>query len=110
MPSFRVTVTISALRPGVAPESVLPFAADAADAAARSAVVEASDLAIVRGAPRIVVRYTVDDVGQGWRVGADVVEALAAVVHAGAWTVTVRDGSRWYPVHGPGPESTDHQR
>lgn len=102
MPSFRVTVTIGTLRPGIAPESVLPFAADAA---ARSAVVEASDLAIVRGAPRIVVRYTADDVGQGWLVGASVVQALAVVADAGAWTVTVRDGGRWYPVHAPGPDS-----
>ena len=104
MPSFRVTVTIGALRPGVEPESVLPFAADAA---ARSAVVEASDLAVVRGAARIVVRYTADDVGAGWQVGADVVRRLRVVAEPGTWTVTVRDGGRWYPVSAPDtPEST----
>lgn len=102
MPSFRVTVTIGTLRPGVQPEAVLPYAADAA---ARSAVVEASDLAVVRGAARIVVRFTADDVGAGWKVGSDVVRRLTAVAEPRAWTVTVRDGGRWYPVSAPGPGS-----
>jgi hypothetical protein len=100
MPSFRVSVTIGALRPGVQPESVLPFAAEAA---ATSAVVEASDLAVVRGAPRIIVRYTADDVAAGWRVGADVVHQLASVAEPSVWAVTVRDGGRWYPVGAPEP-------
>ncbi|MET0886060.1 MAG: hypothetical protein ABWX92_06375 [Mycetocola sp.] len=103
MPSFRVTVTIGALRPGVQPESVLPFAADAA---ARSAVVEASDVAVVRGAARIVIRFTADDVSLGWRVGSDVVDRLADVAEPRAWAVTVRDGGRWYPVSAPGPDFT----
>jgi hypothetical protein len=102
MPSFRVTVTIGALRPGVDPESVLPFAAAAA---ARSAVVEASDLAVVRGAARILVRYTADDVDAGWRIGSGVVRELASVAEPAAWVVTVRDGGRWYPVAAPGPTS-----
>jgi hypothetical protein len=102
MPSFRVTVTIGALRPGVQPDSVLPFAAAAA---ARSAVVEASDVAVVRGAARIVVRYTADDVGAGWRVGSEVVRELASIAEPSAWSVTVRDGGRWYPVSAPGPSS-----
>jgi hypothetical protein len=100
MPSFRVTVTIGALRPGVDPESVLPFAAEAA---AARAVVEASDVAVVRGAARVVVRYTADDVGTGWRVGSEVVHRLASVAEPAAWAVTVRDGGRWYPVSAPGP-------
>jgi hypothetical protein len=100
MPSFRVTITIGTLRPGVQPESVLPFAAAAA---ALSAVVEASDLAVVRGAARIIVRYTADDVGAGWRVGSDVVTRLAVAAEPIAWAVTVRDSGRWYPVSAPGP-------
>lgn len=102
MPSFRVTVTIGALRPGIQPESVLPFAAAAA---ARDAVVEASDLAVVRGAARIVVRYTADDVGAGWLVGSEVVRRLENVAAPGPWAVTVRDGGRWYPVSSPGPDT-----
>lgn len=102
MPSFRVTVTIGALRPGVEPEAVMPFAAAAA---ARSAVVEASDLGVVRGAARIVIRFTADDVSAGWRVGSDVVDRLTEVAEPRAWTVTVRDGGRWYPVSAPGPGS-----
>ncbi|SFN84082.1 hypothetical protein SAMN05216219_2317 [Mycetocola miduiensis] len=99
MPSFRVTVTIGALLPGVEPESVVPFAAAAA---ARSAVVEASDLAVVRGAARVIVRYTADDVGAGWLVGSDVVRRLAAIAEPAGWAVTVGDGGRWYPVAAPG--------
>ncbi|MET4637355.1 hypothetical protein [Mycetocola sp. 2940] len=101
MPSFRVTVTIGALRPGVQPEAVLPFAAAAA---ARIAVVEASDLAVVRGAARIVIRFTADDVGVGWRVGSEVVDRLTDVAEPQTWAVTVRDGGRWYPVSAPEPD------
>ena len=93
-----MTVTIGALRPGVQPEEVLPFAAAAA---ATRAVVEASDLAVVRGSARIIVRFMAEDVGQGWWIGRAVVDDLAAVAGAQSWTVTVRDGGRWYPVLSP---------
>lgn len=93
-----MTVTIGALRPGVQPEAVLPFAADAA---ATRAVVEASDLAVVRGSARIIVRFTADDVGRGWQIGRAVVDDLRAVAEPASWTVTVRDGGRWYPVASP---------
>ena len=98
MPSFRVTVTIGALRPGVQPEAVLPFAAAAA---AQRAVVEASDLAVVRGSARIIVRFTADDVGRGWQIGRAVVDDLRSVADPQTWAVTLRDGGRWYPVHPP---------
>lgn len=98
MPSFRVTVTIGALRPGVQPEAVLPFAAAAA---ARRTVVEASDLAVVGGSARIIVRFTADDVGRGWEIGRDVVDDLRSVADPARWAVTLRDGGRWYPVHSP---------
>lgn len=98
MPSFRVTLTIGSLRPGVQPEAVLPFAADAT---ATRAVVEASDLAVVRGAARIIVRFTADDAGVAWRIGRDVVGDVRRVAEPLAWTVTMRDGGRWYPVHSP---------
>ena len=93
-----MTVTIGALRPGVQPEAVLPFAAAAAS---RRAVVEASDLAVVRGSARIIVRFTADDVGQGWEVGRAVVDDLRTLADAQSWAVTLRDGGRWYPVHSP---------
>lgn len=98
VPSFRVTLTIGALRPGVQPEEVLPFAADAT---ATRAVVEASDLAVVRGAARIIVRFTADDALSAWRIGRDVVGEFSSVAEPLAWTVTMRDGGRWYPVHPP---------
>ncbi|MET1051570.1 MAG: hypothetical protein ABWX65_02925 [Mycetocola sp.] len=98
MPSFRVTVTIGALRPGVQPESVLPHAAAAAE---KRAVVEASDLAVVRGSARIVVRFTAEDTVVAWHIAREVVDETNAVAEPVAWTVTMRDGSRWYPVHSP---------
>lgn len=98
VPSFRVTLTIGALRPGVQPEAVLPFAADAT---ATRAVVEASDLAVVRGAARIIVRFTAEDAWVAWRIGRDVVGDVRQVAEPVAWTVTMRDGARWYPVHAP---------
>ncbi|MBG6238574.1 hypothetical protein IWX78_001546 [Mycetocola sp. CAN_C7] len=104
MPSFRVTVTIGALHPGVQPEEVLPFAAAAAE---KWAVVEASDLAVVRGSARIIVRFTAEDTAAGWRIGRTVVDDLSAVAEPVVWTVTLRDGGRWYPVH---PPHRDEQR
>ena len=67
MPSYRITITIGALRPGVEPPSVLPAAARAAD---ELTTVEASDLGIVSGMPRIVVRFTADDAATAQLAGA----------------------------------------
>ncbi len=100
VPSFRVTITIGTLRPGVQPEAVLPFAADAA---ATRAIVEASDLSVVRGSARIIVRFTAEDVAHGWPIGRDVVADLRRVAEPLAWAVSMRDGGRWYPVHAPDP-------
>lgn len=95
MPSYRVTATIGALRPGVEPESVLP-------AAARSAgeltTVEASDLAIVSGMPRITVRFTADDAGHALRIGERVVASTSPSAEVLTWKVTERVKGRWYVV------------
>lgn len=98
MPSFRVTVVIGALQPGVAPESVLPYAAEAT---AAHAVVEASDLTVVAGSARIVIRFTAEDAGLAWRVGRAVVDDLVVVAEPVSWAVTMSEGGRWYPVHPP---------
>ncbi len=102
MPSFRVTITIGTLRPGVLPEAVLPFAAAAA---ATRAVVEASDLSVVRGSARIIIRFTAEDAALGWSIGRNVAADLRRVAEPLAWDVTMRDGGRWYPVHAPDPGS-----
>lgn len=95
MPSFRVTLTIGALRPGVAPQSVLPTAAAAAEGIA---TVEASDLGIVAGAPRLTIRYTADDAELAAQIGGHVAAATSAAAEVLVWKVTERVKGRWYVV------------
>ncbi|MET4002113.1 MULTISPECIES: hypothetical protein [Arthrobacter] len=57
MPSFRATLQITGLRPGHAPEEVMDMAVAAVGAAH---VVEANQLDIVAGTPRITVRFMVE--------------------------------------------------
>lgn len=95
MPSFRITLIIGSLRPGVAPDSVLPTLAAAA---AELTSVEASDLAVVAGSPRAIVRFTADDAAMALRVGDHVLAAARASVEPVSWQVTERVKARWYPV------------
>lgn len=95
MPSYRVTIGIGRLAPGVSPDTVLPTAAAAA---AELAVVEASDLAVVAGAPRITVRFTEDNDAAALGVGSHVVDRTARVADPLTWAVTVREKGRWYLV------------
>ncbi|AWB88503.1 hypothetical protein [Homoserinimonas hongtaonis] len=95
MPSYRITITIGALRPGVKPEQVLPAATEAA---AAITTVEAFDLGIVAGAPRIVIRFTADDESVARRVAVHVIQATHAVAEALHPKLTRRDGGRWYVV------------
>lgn len=97
MPSFRVTLTIGALRPGVAPPAVLPAAQAAA---AEVTEVEAADLAVVAGEARITVRFSADDAELAAQVAEHVVHATAALASLGAWRLTERVGGRWYPIPG----------
>jgi hypothetical protein len=98
MPSFRVTIAVGALRRGVAPQSVLPAAASAAQALT---TLEASELSVVRGAPRITVRFACDDDAAAVSVARQVTEAARQVVEVATWQVTRRDGGKWYPVRPP---------
>jgi hypothetical protein len=95
MPSYRVTLTVGALAPGVAPESVVP---SAAALAAERTVVEAQDVQLVRGVPRVVVRYESPDD----RAAIGVADHVAAGVRRFAAVpedrVTRRDGGRWVRV------------
>lgn len=95
MPSFRVTMTIGALRPGVAPEQVLPLASAAA---AQLTTVEASEVAVVSGAARLTVRFTADDAELALQIGRHVVEKTGTVAEARAFAVTERVRGRWFPV------------
>ena len=95
MPSFRITLIIGALRAGVAPDSVLPHLAAAT---AELTTVEASDLAVVAGSPRAIVRFTADDAAMALRVGERVLAAARGAVEPVSWQVTERVKARWYPV------------
>ena len=57
MPSFRAQLNITGLRPGHLPEQVMEAAVDGVGSAH---VVEANQLDVVAGVPRITVRFTVD--------------------------------------------------
>ncbi|WP_349899796.1 hypothetical protein [Parafrigoribacterium soli] len=95
MPSYRVTVTIGRLRPGAQPQAVLP---GVARAVAELTTVEASDIGIVSGMPRITVRFTGDDAADAQRVGSHALAAVAALAEPLATTVTERVGGRWLVV------------
>lgn len=95
MASYRVTLTIGRLLPGVAPDSVLPSAADAAGAIT---TVESRDLAVVRSEARITVRFTADDDRVARSVADQVVEATATRAEVLRAWVTRRDGGTWSMV------------
>jgi hypothetical protein len=95
MPSFRVTMTIGALRAGVAPGAVVPHAASAA---AELATVEASDVAVVAGRALVTVRFTADDPELALQIADHVLAATDAVAQPVAHTVTERVKGRWFRV------------
>jgi hypothetical protein len=95
MPSYRVIISIGALRPGVRPDTVLPTAAAAA---AELTTVEASDLAVVAGSARATVRFSADDGDSALTVGDHVVQKTRLVAEPVSWLVTERVKGRWLPV------------
>jgi hypothetical protein len=95
VPSYRVTVTVGALRPGVEPPALLPAAADAAAALTQ---VEASDVAVVRGEARITVRFLADDDRAASRIGHQVVMRVDELAELTKPRLTRRYGGRWYPL------------
>jgi hypothetical protein len=99
VPSFRVTMTVGALRPGVPADRVLPTAADAA---AELTTVEASSVNVVRGEARLTVRFTAEDAELAEQIALHVVGITAAVAEIVGYTVTRRSGGRWYTVNRAG--------
>lgn len=98
MPSFRVTVTIGALRPGVAPETIVPTAAAAA---AEFTTVEASSVNVVRGTARVTVRFTCDDAEIAEQIARHVVTTTGAVAEPIAWSLTRQARGRWITLVRP---------
>ena len=95
MPSYRVVLTVGLLRPGVAAADVLPAAAAAARA---RTTVEAYDVGVVHGRPRLTVRYTSDDDALGLGGGGVGRATAATLVDVLDSAITRRYGNRWYEV------------
>lgn len=88
-------MVVGDLRPGVDPATVLPTAADAA---AELTAVEAQYLEVVRGEPRLTVRFEAPDDQTAGAVRRAVVERANTLVDVLQTRVSRRWGARWYPV------------
>jgi len=95
VPDYRVTMTMGALRPGVAPAAVLPAAKEAAG---ELTMVEAADLTVVAGSARIVIRYESDDAELATQIAEHVVATTRGLVEVPVFTVTERGRGRWFTV------------
>ncbi|WP_146898488.1 hypothetical protein [Cellulomonas aerilata] len=95
MPSYRVRVVPGVLHRGVDPAAVLPAAIEAAG---ERTTVEAGTVEVVRGEPRITVRYEALDDQTASDVGRAVVARVGELVVVETSRVTRRSGARWYPM------------
>ncbi|MCY1696069.1 hypothetical protein [Curtobacterium sp. SL109] len=95
MPSYRVTLAVGALAPGVAPDAVLP---EAARLVAERTVVEAQDVRLLRGVPCAVVRYEAAEDSDAVAIARHAVHGLRDTVEIRSDRVTRRDGARWTPI------------
>lgn len=92
MPSFRVTMTIGSLYPGTKAAEVLPLASAAA---AEYAMVEASDISVISGLPRVIIRFSADDPEIARQIGRHTLASTSTVADVHGVTITERVGSRW---------------
>lgn len=88
-------MVVGLMHPGVDPADVLPAAADAAR---EHTTVEASELDILRGRPRLTVRYEALDDLTAATVGRAVVARVDEMVDVEGSRITRRFGARWYPM------------
>ena len=101
MPSFRAQLNITGLKPGTAPEAVMETAAAAL---ASSHHVEANQLDIVAGIPRITLRFMVQDNewslenSQAKRAAATMRHAVEEIADAERLRVLRRQRGRWVPL------------
>jgi len=95
MPDYRVTMTMGAVRAGVAPDSVLPTASAAAG---EFTMVEAADIAVVAGKARITIRFEADDAELAAQIAAHVVGVTHGSVDVVDVRVTERVGGRWRTI------------
>ncbi|MDJ0311696.1 hypothetical protein [Arthrobacter sp. H35-D1] len=98
MPSFRATLQITGLRPGHAPEEVMDMAVSAVGAAH---VVEANQLDIVAGTPRITVRFMVEaseydaENQQARNAAVSMAHGVNTVANTGALGTFRRSAGKW---------------
>ena len=92
MPSFRVTLIVGALAPGVAPTRVLPAAKEAAESLA---VVEATDVQVVAGQARLIVRFAAESREIATQIGEHVASTISSIANVASWRVTERVKSAW---------------
>lgn len=95
VPSYRVTLGVGLLLPGVDPAVLLPAAADAARALTK---VEAQDVAVVAGEARVVVRYLAGDDDGAARIGRRVAHRARELAEVRRADVARRAGPRWVAV------------
>ncbi|XVX21875.1 hypothetical protein ACQP1U_08485 [Actinomycetota bacterium] len=98
MPSYRAGVAVRDVLPGHRPEEVLPAAVSGVSA---THLVEDSGLDIVRGVPRIEVRFLVEvetDAGEDEEAREVARRLAAAVGEVASWgdlRLRRRQGGRW---------------
>lgn len=95
VPSYRVSLAVGLLKPGVDPVAVLPAAAAAA---AEFTTVEAKDLAVLAGQARITVRFQAIDDEVAASIGRTVARRVAELASTSGTQITRRYGARWYPL------------
>lgn len=101
MPSFRTQLNITGLKPGTRPEAVMDTAVAAL---AASHHVEANQLDIVSGIPRITLRFMVPDNewslenSQALRAAANMRHAVETIADAERLRVLRRQRGRWVPL------------
>ena len=100
MPSFRLELEIGQLRAGHDPNEVM----DTARAAVLGFHVDATDIAVTAGTPRILLRFSVPDSSeseenQAARLAAvHARDAVDGVASTGQLWVLRRRGGRWQPL------------
>ncbi|MDM7830394.1 hypothetical protein [Cellulomonas edaphi] len=95
MPSYRVSAAVGLLQPGTDAAQVLPEAVAVAE---QRVVVEAFDLAVVRGEARVTLRFDAPDDQTARQVGWGVLARLDELADISGRQVTRRWGARWLPL------------
>lgn len=90
-----MSLAVGLLRPGTSAPELLP---ELVRAAGGSTVVEASDLAVVRGQARVTVRFVGDDDAAARRTAWAVLARADELAETAEPRFTRRFGSRWYAV------------